>query len=212
MISMDRQQNHRGEGYLPGYPSRCQHIKVNGVQCGSPALRRQRFCFFHKHFNDERIRLATDTARASRPPAKRPVMFTLPVLEDANSIQIALMQVMRLLLSGRIEHKTASLLLYALQTASANLHRTRFDPNHHDIILDPRDVAITPLNCPAWEDSEFEEEDFDEEEEEEDSESEEEDEDNEEEAEQQEDESDAEDKKEEEAEKVEARNSVRPSP
>ena len=49
------------------YPNRCQHIKVNGVQCGSPALRRNRFCFFHKRFHDERIRLSADRA----PPRRR---------------------------------------------------------------------------------------------------------------------------------------------
>jgi hypothetical protein len=139
---------------MPGYPDRCQHIKVNGVQCGSPALRRNRFCFFHKRFHDERIRLATDNARARRSPGT----FTLPVLEDANSIQIALMQVMRLLLSRQIDHKTASLLLYALQTASGNLHRTQFNPNQHEIILDPADAAVTPLDYRAWEDEEFDEE------------------------------------------------------
>jgi hypothetical protein len=144
---------------MPGYPDRCQHIKVNGVQCGSPALRRNRFCFFHKRFHDERIRLATENARARRAAGT----FTLPVLEDANSIQIALMEVMRLLLSRQIEHKTASLLLYALQTASANLRRTHFDPSMHDVILDPRDAAITPLDYHAWEDHEFEDEEDDEE-------------------------------------------------
>lgn len=141
------------------YPDRCQHIKVNGVQCGSPALRRNRFCFFHKRFHDERIRLAADRARRSSGT------FVLPVLEDANSIQTALMQVMRLLLSHQIEHKTASLLLYALQTASTNLQRTSFNPNKHEIILDPRDAAITPLNYRAWEDDEFEDDEEEDEEE-----------------------------------------------
>jgi hypothetical protein len=32
---------------MSDFPSRCQHIKVNGTQCGSPALRRHKFCFFH---------------------------------------------------------------------------------------------------------------------------------------------------------------------
>jgi hypothetical protein len=144
-----------------GYPNRCQHIKINGVQCGSPALRRKRFCFFHQRFQGERIRLAADNAKANaRATTKRSSgTFTLPVLEDANSIQIALMEVMRLLLSRQIEHKTASLLLYALQTASHNLHHISFAPNKHDIILDPGDAAITPLNYRAWEDHEFENKD-----------------------------------------------------
>ena len=86
---------------MQSFPDRCQHLKINGTQCGSPALRRNRFCFFHKRFQDERIRLSADRAR------RGVATFILPVLEDANSIQIALMQVMRLLLShpSRSKHK-----------------------------------------------------------------------------------------------------------
>lgn len=135
---------------MASYPNRCQHIKINGTQCGSPALRRNRFCFFHKRFQDERIRLSAD--RAHRGTAT----FVLPVLEDANSIQIALMQVMRLLVSQQIDHKTASLLLYALQTASSNLRQTDFKPSRRDVVLDPSDAASTPLNAHVWEDEDFE--------------------------------------------------------
>jgi hypothetical protein len=83
----------------------------------------------------------------------------LPVLEDANSIQMSLMQVMRLMLTAQIEHKTASLLLYALQTASANLRLTRFDPHVHEVILDPRQASASPLDRRhIWSDEDFEEE------------------------------------------------------
>ena len=34
----------------------------------------------------------------------------------------------------------------------------RFDPNMHNVIIDPREAAITPLDYRAWEDEEFEEE------------------------------------------------------
>jgi hypothetical protein len=85
------------------------------------------------------------------------------VLEDANSIQMSLMQIMRLLLTGQIEHKTASLLLYALQTASTNLRQTNFKPWVHEVILDPRDAAESVLDQTHLRDDE----DFEEEEEEE---------------------------------------------
>jgi hypothetical protein len=134
---------------MPDYPSRCQHLKINGTQCGSPALRRNRFCFFHKRFQDEQIKVSA--ARARRGTAT----FVLPVLEDANSIQIALMQVMRLLLSQQIDHKTASLLLSALRTASTNLRHANFKPFVHEVVLDPRDVANTPLGQNLWEDQDF---------------------------------------------------------
>jgi hypothetical protein len=75
---------------MQNFPNRCQHLKINGTQCGSPARRRNRFCFFHKRFQDDPIKLTADRAR------RGVATFILPVLEDANSIQIALMQVMRL--------------------------------------------------------------------------------------------------------------------
>jgi len=56
----------------------------------------------------------------------------------------------------QIEHKTASLLLYALQTASSNLRQTNFKPFCHDVVLDPRDVANTPFESHIWEDEDSE--------------------------------------------------------
>jgi hypothetical protein len=140
---------------------RCTHIKTNGTQCGSPALRGRRFCFFHKNWHGQRIQLNAQ-------PAPLDHNFTLPVLEDANAIQVALMQVMQLLLSGQIEHKTAGLLLYALQTAAANLRETRFEPFcHEEVVIDPGSVSETPLDKDVWNASDFEVEEEEEEEEDE---------------------------------------------
>lgn len=135
---------------MPNFPNRCQHLKVNGTQCGSPALRRNRFCYFHKLHQEQRITLGTDRARRTRN-----LTITLPVLEDANSIQVTLMQVMRLIIAGQIAAKQAGLLLYALQTASSNLARTSFEPYRHDIVLDPKTVNQTALGSPIWEDDDF---------------------------------------------------------
>jgi hypothetical protein len=145
---------------MPTFPNRCQHIKVNGTQCGSPALRRNRFCYFHKRHHDERIAINIDRAQNNRGKnahSRRKAAIDLPVLEDANSIQVSLMQIMRLLVAGQIDPKTAGLLLYALQTASINLPQTRFEPNRYDVILDPATVGETPLGESIWEDSDFEE-------------------------------------------------------
>jgi len=143
---------------VASFPNRCQHIKVNGTQCGSPALRRNRFCYFHKRHHEERIALAADRVKSAGHSRCR-AAIDLPVLEDANSIQISLMQIMRLIIAGNIDTKTAGLLLYALQTASGNLQRTEFEPHRHDVILDPRSVADTLLGESIWEDEDFEEED-----------------------------------------------------
>ncbi len=132
------------------FPNRCQHIKV-GTQCGCPALRRNKLCYFHKRHHDERIQLNLDRVKDDR-ARLRPATLELPVLEDANSIQVSLMQIMRLVAAGRIELKAAGLLLYALQTASANLSRTSFEPHTHNVVLDPRAVDQTPLGAYIWED------------------------------------------------------------
>ncbi len=134
-----------------GYIPRCQHIKTNGIQCGCPALHRKRFCYFHNRWRAASINLK----RAARSAG----MLELPVLEDANSIQVALMQVMRLILTRQLDHKTAGLILYALQTASTNLRQVDFDPRHKtDVVIDPRSVAETSVGEDAWAVEDFEEE------------------------------------------------------
>ena len=147
---------------MSSYPNsipRCEHLKVNGTQCGSPALRRNHFCYFHKHWQETRIVLNANRARRGR------ASLDLPVLEDANSIQVALMQVMRLILSGQIDPKTAGLLLYALQTASSNLSRTTFEPFIKTrVAIDPRTVDQTPLGEDPWRPEDFEEEEYEEDE------------------------------------------------
>lgn len=107
----------------------CQHIKVNGEQCGCPALRGRRFCRFH----DDATRRQRRSAKLINNPFNhhRPAPFKLPVLEDANAVQVALMETINGLLDGRINEQRAGLLFYALQTASANLKRTNFEPPIH---------------------------------------------------------------------------------
>lgn len=97
----------------------CEHLKANGIYCGSPALRGLRHCYFHhEHYQA----LARNRGKAKR------AACALPPLEDANSVQVALMEVSRALLEDRIELKRAALLLYSLQIASANLKRVNFEP------------------------------------------------------------------------------------
>jgi hypothetical protein len=70
------------------------------------------------------------------------------------------MQVMRLILSGQVDPKTAGLLLYALQTASSNLSRINFEPAVKTrVVIDPRTVDQTPLGEDPWCPEDFEVED-----------------------------------------------------
>ncbi len=131
--------------------NRCQHVKVNGTQCGSPALRRRRLCFFHVRCQEQGARIAESQFKQAR--------FVVPLLEDANAVQMALMQVMQLLASGQMEHKTAALMLYALQTASCNLRNTEFEAGDvTDVVIDRGTVDATCIGGPQWVEEDFDDE------------------------------------------------------
>jgi hypothetical protein len=120
---------------------RCQHIKVNGIQCGSPALRDARRCFFHEQcIARTKINLLFT----------EPAISQLNSLEDANSIQLALAEVMRLLINRGIDRPTASLLLRVLRTAALNVKFTSFEPKPTQVVVDPDSVENRPLGATAW--------------------------------------------------------------
>ena len=80
------------------------------------------------------------------------------MLEDANAIQLSVMQIMQLLLEGQIDQKTAGLLFYGLQIASSNLKHTNFEPEtKNEIVIDPKKTAETRLGQPLWKNGDFEE-------------------------------------------------------
>ena len=127
---------------------RCAHIKTNGTQCGSPALRERRYCFFHKKWQGQHIALNA--------PASSPLGFSMPVLEDADSVQVALMQVMRLILAGQLDPKAAGLLLYALQTASLNLRHMELQVRRPEtVVIDPNAVQNTGVGADSWHTGQF---------------------------------------------------------
>ena len=120
---------------------RCQQIKVNGTQCGSPALRDAKYCYYHVRYHWPEFDALPDSNEWRKP---------LPTLEDANSIQVALANVMERLIMLEIDHKTAALMLYALQTASMNLKRTSLEPAlPTQVVIDRESVANRPLGASA---------------------------------------------------------------
>jgi len=130
---------------MSSYPAsirRCQHIKVNGTQCGSPALRDEKYCYFHMRWHASKMSVILKQ--------REHWIAGLPTLEDANSIQVVLAEVMRLLVTQEVDHKTGALLLYAMQTASANLKRTSFEPEPTRVVIDRDCVAQRPLGATAW--------------------------------------------------------------
>ena len=73
----------------------------------------------------------------------------LSTLEDANAIHAELAEVMQGLKSDLIDHRTAALLLYALQIASANVKFTNFEPQQKTgVAIDSECIAQRPLGGP----------------------------------------------------------------
>ncbi len=57
----------------------------------------------------------------------------------------------------QVDHRTAALLFYALQTASSNLSRTTFEPSPQQVVIDPSSIPDT-LGDDAWYKEEFQSE------------------------------------------------------
>jgi hypothetical protein len=73
-------------------------------------MRQQQYCYFHLRFRESRNLPGTDN-------------YQPPVLEDADSIQLLIADVIRGLLNKTIDPKTGNSLLYAAQLASLNTSR-----------------------------------------------------------------------------------------
>ncbi len=116
---------------MPNFKN-CTHIKVTGVRCGSPALRGEQFCYFHQRM-----------LRTVKGPDSR--VHHAALLEDEESIQASLIEVVNALLRGTIEIKRAELVLRALNTAVRNIRRVRFGRNA-DMI---REIPTYPAAPPA---------------------------------------------------------------
>ena len=58
----------------------------------------------------------------------------------------------------QVDHRTAALLFYALQTASSNLSRTTFEPRPQQVVIDPSSIPDTSLGDDAWYKEEFQSE------------------------------------------------------
>ena len=127
---------------------RCQHLKTNGTQCGSPAMRNGEYCYFHRRWRMTSVDLSHSAHHVTSE-------FVLPVLEDADSIQITLGQIMRMIVCRQVDTKSAGLLLYALQIASANLRRTQFEPYHRNVTVDLFRVPERIIGDEAWSPSDF---------------------------------------------------------
>jgi hypothetical protein len=88
---------------------RCQWVKQDGTACRSPQMKQHIYCFAHKQMAEARA-----------------LMLMLPVVEDANAIQVGLMRIQKAVIEDTISMKKAGLLLYSMQLAMTNVSQTTF--------------------------------------------------------------------------------------
>jgi hypothetical protein len=105
----------------------CRHIRTNGLQCQGVALAGSPFCYFHDRLHRRHVpyRFSTADAEYALIPGQH---IQLGPLEDSESVQIALSQVINALATGRLDMKRATSLLYGLQIAAANAARIHIAP------------------------------------------------------------------------------------
>ena len=89
----------------------CHHIMPNNHQCGSPALRDQDYCYYHRPGRQPRTR----TPRTRYPGLD---LETLPSIDSPRAIQQTLSAVIQALAANTISLYQAQTMIYALQLAS----------------------------------------------------------------------------------------------
>jgi hypothetical protein len=126
----------------------CRHIKTNGIQCKSPALTSQVWCYFHARLHQRHTSFRfTDTTRGYLLPGQH---VELTALEDRDSVQVALSVVVNALATGRLDPKRATALLYGLQLAGNNA-RHLSAPFSREVVLshqsNPEGIDLAPAGA-----------------------------------------------------------------
>ncbi len=112
----------------------CTHIKVTGVRCDSPALRGEQFCYFHQNAH-----------RGVRRP-KQSRLHPIALIEDEESIQYALMEVINALMRNTIDLKRAALIIRALHIAVKNAARVKFGILGKGTVKEIPEYAAPPVD------------------------------------------------------------------
>jgi hypothetical protein len=110
----------------------CSHIKINGTRCGSPALREEVFCYFHQRL-----------IRGVRTPPKSRI-HPIAMLEDKESIQASLMEIINALIRNHIDVNRARLILRALYIAAKHSQRVNFAPIFAEMVTEVPEFPEAP--------------------------------------------------------------------
>jgi hypothetical protein len=112
----------------------CTHIKVNGIRCGSPALRGEAFCYFHQRMIRGVI----------TPPKSR--IHPIALIEDEEGIQASLMEIINAVIRNTLDVRRAQVVLRALHIAMRNSPRVHFNLRQERMV---REIPEYPKAPPA---------------------------------------------------------------
>jgi len=116
----------------------CSHIKDDGVRCGSPAMKKHMFCFYHTRLYQHAVLPGDEDYR-------------MPLLDSPQSIHLMAVHILRSYLAGAIDHTQMADINATLRIAMETQRRchepmmervTRdFSPIMTDVLgLDPEDI------------------------------------------------------------------------
>ena len=148
----------------------CRHIKTNGRRCRSPRLTGRDLCYFHARFHERQDSMVRShsplgTGNATYAPTILPIEIDLPILEDAESIQVSISLLVAALAGNRIDAKRAAVLLYGLQLASTNAKSITTEPFSAAVVRNIiqsnsfTDLAVGDSGLAAAENTLFDEDD-----------------------------------------------------
>lgn len=89
--------------------ARCTHRRAGGDYCGSPRMKRSKYCYAH-----------------ARLLAARTEELELPPLEDANAIVLSLTKGLNAMMKGQMDLKSAGMFFYGLQIVASVMGRVQF--------------------------------------------------------------------------------------
>ena len=95
----------------------CDHLKEDGILCGSPALRGEKLCYFHQR-DHKRSQYAAGAIRRADVLGPR-----LPRMKSLADVQAALYEIVTALAANRVPHQRAGARLFDLQQAAAALRK-----------------------------------------------------------------------------------------
>jgi hypothetical protein len=116
---------------MPLHPNvrRCTHIQITGHRCGSPALKKEYFCYFHT-----RMIKGVQTRVDSQ-------IHPIALIENAEAIQAAIMHMIDAVLKGTIDNKRANIVLKALHIAVRNSRNVYFHISQDEMVREVPNYA-----------------------------------------------------------------------